>query len=914
MKTKIDTEILNNDTAICQNIDKFNSSERGLLSQNILSHLRNFVESIALKIYANGKDIDNNYQTNIKPAVEHIKKMGNLNFIAKFHHFLQISVSHYTLDEENSERLMLKYYEYLLKIKKFMKDKYNITVLRNIELFPINTDSDLKEYYEKIADKIKWHRITSVDKEYNERYYIKKIKPFFVGGEIYYEVTFIETTNITSKFDRAIAFTKLDISKNYAVRLSIYHNSIEIMGKTMPILIIGRWEVSIRPCEFNHFSEIFGEDIKISSKNTEYRNIMRFLTKIKFNLIELIEFDDYTYNEYKKSILEQLETVKIFNILDKCRDFIKNDRAGSNVIKYLLYHLNNNVIKIQINKEKCTLLSNLYLKFGCIPFDEMPFNSSLVKHNPKLVDLFDCIDTKNREHELFARHIRNNTEQKCQLYTPRKEIINIKNIDAFIEKYNSILYSGHQNRRLENYKDNIYIKDYEEDTQYIIKKLSELSTEGIEKFSDLVISWLNLPDCKVDCEEKKDILTKMFEKSNVALIYGSAGTGKSTLINHISDFFNDKKKIYLANTNPAVDNLKRKVYNSNKCSFKTIAKFLSYKNYDIYCDLLVIDECSTVSNEDMRKILKKAKFEQLLLVGDIYQIESITFGNWFSLSKKCIPETSIFELTTPYRAKNNKKLLDLWNRVRNIEDTIIEHITKNNYSTTFNESIFEKTDDDEIVLCLNYDGLYGINNLNRFLQENNKNSPVRWGLKTYKINDPILFNESERFAPLIYNNLKGKIVDIKIIGDEIQFDIELEKNIDELYTNSYDFTLVGNSKIRNSIIRFSVNKYKSSDEDNTSSSDIVPFQVAYAVSIHKAQGLEYNSVKIVITEEVDELITHNIFYTAITRAKEKLKIYWTPETENKILNGFKHKINDKDFYLLRDKYGLGEDKNIENYK
>ena len=71
--------------------------------------------------------------------------------------------------------------------------------------------------------------------------------------------------------------------------------------------------------------------------------------------------------------------------------------------------------------------------------------------------------------------------------------------------------------------------------------------------------------------------------------------------------------------------------------------------------------------------------------------------------------------------------------------------------------------------------------------------------------------------------------------------------------------------------------------DNDSSNTIVPFQVAYAVSIHKAQGLEYNSVKIIITNEIEELITHNIFYTAITRAKEKLKIYWTPESEQHVL-------------------------------
>ena len=65
---------------------------------------------------------------------------------------------------------------------------------------------------------------------------------------------------------------------------------------------------------------------------------------------------------------------------------------------------------------------------------------------------------------------------------------------------------------------------------------------------------------------------------------------------------------------------------------------------------------------------------------------------------------------------------------------------------------------------------------------------------------------------------------------------------------------------------------------------MVLFQVADAVSIHKAQGLEYSSVKIIITDEVDELITHSIFYTAITRAQNKLKIYWTPEVEQKVLS------------------------------
>ena len=76
------------------------------------------------------------------------------------------------------------------------------------------------------------------------------------------------------------------------------------------------------------------------------------------------------------------------------------------------------------------------------------------------------------------------------------------------------------------------------------------------------------------------------------------------------------------------------------------------------------------------------------------------------------------------------------------------------------------------------------------------------------------------------------------------------------------------------------------------------------MSIHKAQGLEYKSVKIVITNEVEECITHNIFYTAITRAKEELKIYWSPETENKILKSFKLKSTTKDVALLKAMYGF----------
>ena len=89
-------------------------------------------------------------------------------------------------------------------------------------------------------------------------------------------------------------------------------------------------------------------------------------------------------------------------------------------------------------------------------------------------------------------------------------------------------------------------------------------------------------------------------------------------------------------------------------------------------------------------------------------------------------------------------------------------------------------------------------------------------------------------------------------------------------------------------IRFTVYEYdenKKEDEDLRLKS-VVPFQLAYAVSIHKAQGLEYDSVKVIIPSNNAEKITHGIFYTAITRAKTNLKIYWSSETMQDIVKGF----------------------------
>ena len=894
---RIDKAILDTNAVICDNISQLSFANRGLLSQNILGQIRNFVEYIAIKAYSNGKDVDpNDYNLNVA-SLKDMQRRGDLRFLYRFHEMLQKSVSHYTVDKDGSERLMLKYYEHLLKIKLYLKQTFDLDVLENISDFPLNTDTELSDYYEKIAERIESPSALSYPVTYNDRYYVQKVKPFFSNQKIYYEVTFTAANASASKFDRVIAFTQHEIVDNYAVRFSIHNDMIRILDKDMSILVIDGYEVSIRPCEWDNLSEIFGPRVKHSTNSNEYRELMRYLSVVRMSLTELVSSDQDYYDSIKRQITTRAQSVKIYEMLDQCRNIIVDNKPGANVLRYLLHKMNNRVIKWQYWGEQCGGLSDLYLNYGCIPFDRMPYCTSLRQHNPKIYDLFDSIPVSGHEHELFARYIKNNTEIEGHLFTPKAKIEGFEDIDGLIRKYNSSLYYKHTGRRIEEYKDHLYIKSYVEDSTEIIKMLQKLASSGVSQYTVSVDSWISRESYIIDDDSKEEALRKMFANSHVALIYGSAGTGKSTLIKHISNFWADKDKIFLANTHPAVDNMRRKVTAGNSV-YNTIAKFLSKRNNNTDCDVLFIDECSTVSNDDMRHVLEKANFKLLVLVGDIYQIESIYFGNWFSIAQKFVPKTSIFELTHPYRTTNNN-LLTVWDRVRKLDDAILESLVKNGYVTRLDESIFEHSEGDEIILCLNYDGLYGINNINRFLQNSNPNESVVWGINTYKVGDPILFNESNIFSPLIHNNSKGRIVGIRPEEQQIWFNIELEESINEIDAWGYDFELIGESETGKSIISFGVNKYRSTDEDDEDNdSTVVPFQVAYAVSIHKAQGLEYDSVKIVITNETEERITHNIFYTAITRAKNKLKIYWSPETEQSVLGRLEVKNSTKDAHLL----------------
>ena len=429
---RIDKAILDTNGAICDNIKQLSESDRGLLSQNILGQIRNFVEYIAIKTYSNGQDVNpNDYELNVA-ALKDMQRRGDLRFLYRFHEMLQKSVSHYTVDKDGSERLMLKYYEHLLKIKLYLKRAFSLDVLENINDFPLNTDTELSDYYEKIAERIEFPSTHSYPVTYNDRYYVQKVKPFFVNQKIYYEVTFTAANTNASKFDRVIAFTQHEIVENYAVKFLIHNDMIRILDKDMFILVIDDFEVSIRPCEWDNLSEIFGSRVKHSTSSNEYRELMRFLSVVKMSLTELVSSDQDYYDSVKGKITERAKSTKIYELLDQCRDIIICNKPGANVIRYLLHKMNNRVIKWQLWNQRYDGLSGLYLHYGCKPFDEMPYCSSPRQHNPRIYDLLESIPVSGHEHELFARYIKNNTETEGHLFTPEDGIEGFENIDNLI--------------------------------------------------------------------------------------------------------------------------------------------------------------------------------------------------------------------------------------------------------------------------------------------------------------------------------------------------------------------------------------------------------------------------------------------------------------------------------------------------
>ncbi len=885
------------------------SENRIELSEKILNGIRDFCESVAcfiFKISYPDKKYESRYDE-IKTSLSFCKSNSSLNFISLFHDNLSASTGHKKFYGEYAERLTLKYINSLLKIKELLHNKFNIEIFENLSLYPFDMDNSFIKYYQKIScllnqnDLIEHNGIKDV-------YYIYKKKLIYINRKRFYEYTISNAIDKNNRSNRFLVFSLYDIPINYAVNLTIIDKPLDYLGILIDCSIITNFQISIRPCEIEKICAILEINVNKYSKSNDYWTLMNYLKNYNTNIVEIIKSDEESFQNIFNYLFPNKKSTlaKIFLV---SRKKYLNNVTGIKTLLYLLYKTRNSVLKDQLPYKSGGALSTMNLNKKTYSFEKAPFSSDLINHIPKFNDLINLFDFEKHKAEYIAKKISDLSNKSGCIYINCSKV-DFPNIDELIDSYNSQYETESLKlRKIMKYGNYFYLNSNEINTIKIIENILSLSNKAnFTDYEKYAIEKIRQKQIKFDDQEKEKSLKMLFAKGSIFAVYGSAGTGKSYFANLVLKILDGITKICVAVTNTSVDNMRRK-FDDNTAKYMTIDKYLKeYKNSTI--DLLIIDECSVVSSEQMFDILNFTKPKLLLLLGDYFQIQAIKFGNWFALIRDFLSENYYVDLKCQFRT-DSEILRPLWNEVRNLtsSNTIIEKLSENEISHEFDSSVFHKNYEDEVILCLNYDGLYGINNFNKVLQKANKNKEYKYKQYTFKINDPIIFGETNKFSGLFYNNLKGIIVDIEENLSKFKFTIKVKTTLNSILCDQYNVKFIEYDN-GDTIISFFVDKVSSEtyDED-TDNISYFPFQISYAMSIHKAQGLEFDSVKVIISNEVEENITHNIFYTAITRARKNLTIYWTQETENKIINSFKLQNFKNDVVILKNKY---EELNLKN--
>ena len=668
--------------------------------------------------------------------------------------------------EGQAERLMLKYYNYLWEIRRFMRENYNKSILENLEKFPLDLDTVDSEYYEKVAKQIENIDLTKRNVRVS-RYYVHKITPFFVNGERYYEITLQLAGVYSTKYNRVTVYSKMTITTYYSIQIAYTETELELWGIRNNIKVLNDWKVAIDPTCLNKLSKMLMKHTKINRNYQEYVNLMEFLTETGMNLFELINMRKERFSQIYNRVFGTTNTHDFGDVLIQIRrEYSKSScKVGKNTIGYAMLHMRDEILEDLLpNKFYPKRISEkLFVSSRCYPFEKNPMIANLVgtktskKDKESIIELLD--DSKVVSLVQPYMTIDNLISETGELLFKKSEI----GSDAVIENYNTSLDDWERDKGyfIIEKEGLVTIASYYDTTINILKRLLQLTHNVSLDRQEENERFIKNCGIKFDDIDKKIALKHLFVNSNIMLIYGAAGTGKTTLINYISRMFGNARKLYLTKTHTALQNVIRSLdKNIDNCDFEIIDS-ITRSNSAVIHDIVFIDECSTIDNRTMELLLGKISNDALIVMsGDIYQIESIDFGNWFFYAKDIVKaKGASIELSSTWRTEK-EELKGLWKAVREKSTIVTEMLSMEGpFSENLGENIFH-LDEDEVVLCLNYDGKFGLNNMNQYFQNANTNSKAfSWEEWSYKIGDRIIFTNTRR-STLLYNNLKGTIINI----------------------------------------------------------------------------------------------------------------------------------------------------------
>ena len=400
----------------------------------------------------------------------------------------------------------------------------------------------------------------------------------------------------------------------------------------------------------------------------------------------------------------------------------------------------------------------------------------------------------------------------------------------------------------------------------------------LEKFLDARINEKFKPfkDKKLS-EEQVSIVNSIF-KNSISFLSGGPGTGKTTIIqaillSGIENGISPESIAILAPTGKAAKRLQESCQPlltryPDLSEPSTVHRFLGYNpssgkyKYNaenpITKSLIVIDESSMIDIFILEALLEAYpnvnESKRIIFVGDPNQLLSVNSGSVFSdfirLSKNTFKLTRSFRQTT-----EGEEIKSLANKIHSLkpeDNTIIllENISiQRNLSQNYTGVSFIETTKDEDSIQLAFDWYKNLTIENKIGQILSPYNETKIGVKSINaFIEKELSNEdsANTILPVIVNN---NLYDLKLFNGENGI---LVSNKD-----SYSFTPYGKPTIQ---IPTSYRQY---------------FTSAYAITVHKSQGSEYDHVCLLIPAEMenpDSLLNIRILYTAITRAKKSVTL------------------------------------------
>ena len=436
-----------------------------------------------------------------------------------------------------------------------------------------------------------------------------------------------------------------------------------------------------------------------------------------------------------------------------------------------------------------------------------------------------------------------------------------------------------------NVAERIYMMNRSKNVKHIDNFEKELAKQ--EKSLEIILS------------EKQREALKGVNENNVSIITGGPGTGKTTIIKSLIDIYKSKKKkvVLCAPTGRAA----KKMSEATGEEAKTIHRLLEIGKIDddrlsnvdvdfkpIDADVIVIDEMSMVDIFIMNYITKAIYLgTKLVLVGDSNQLPSVGAGSVLKdlIESNTVPTVNLDKIfrqaaksdiiVNAHKVNNGEMFVDKKEREESnndffyINESNIEKIVSQIVSLStgrlskYGDYDFSK---DIQVLTPTKKGALGTKELNRVLQENI--NPEKKGKKERKYGD-ITFREGDRVMQ-VKNN----------------YDIFWDREIDGFYetgTGVFNGEFGKIEKIDNEEKQIKI-EFDDGKIAWYMFSELEQLELAYAITIHKSQGSEFNVVIMALPQAAPMLLTKNLLYTGITRAKKLLIIFGSGNVVKYMIN------------------------------